>query len=452
MSKKLTKGQESRRDFLAKATAATAATAVSATAVAAPMVRAIDATNISGKDQPLPIPGTNKILGMPVTSSPYGSPSKFEAGVVRKALDWLSPNLTSTVSFTPMQDLHGIITPSGLHFERFHAGYVDVNPDTHMLVIHGLVDRPLKLTMQEIKRLPSHTAIHFLECPANGALEWRGVQVESAQYTHGMCSCSEFTGVKLSTLMEMVGVKPEATWFYTEGADGSGLQRSVPLPGAKDQFGKDLPEYDQNEIYKDIMIAYAQNGEALRPENGYPLRLVVPGCEANMSIKYLRRMKFTNKPLVTYQETRHYTDQLKDGTVRQFSHINEANSVITYPSPDHPIEERGYREIRGLAWSGRGKVAHVDISTDGGKTWKEAKLQTPVLNKSFTRFTFDWEFEGVTTVIMSRATDETGFVQPTISQLIEARGDNGIYHKNAIQAWEVKPNGEIRNVRINEEV
>lgn len=437
---------ESRRKFLAK-TAAT--TAVVATGGANAALKHIDATNISGKGEPLPIPGTNKILGMPVTSSPYGMPSKFEAGVVRKALDWLSPNLTSTVSFTPMQDLHGIITPSGLHFERFHAGYVDVNPDTHLLVIHGLVEKPIKLTMADLKRLPSTTAIHFLECPANGALEWRGVQVESAQFTHGMSSCSEWTGVKLTTIMEMVGVKPEATWFYAEGADGSGLQRSVPLPGAKDQFGKDLPEYDQNEIFKDVIIAYAQNGEALRPENGYPVRLVVPGCEANMSIKYLRRLKFTNKPLVTYQETRHYTDMLRSGKIRQFSHINEANSIITYPSPDHPIEHKGYREIRGLAWSGKGKVKHVDISTDGGKNWKEAKLLGPVLHKSFTRFTMDWSWDGKSTIIMSRVTDETGYVQPTITQLRESRGTNGIYHKNAIQAWEINHEGALRNVQIN---
>jgi sulfane dehydrogenase subunit SoxC len=263
-----------------------------------------------------------------------------------------------------------------------------------------------------------------------------------------MSSCSEFTGVKLSTIMEMVGVKPEATWFYAEGADGSGLQRSIPLPGAKDQFGKDLPAFDQNEIYKDTMIAYAQNGEALRAENGYPVRLVVPGCEANMSIKYLRRLKFTNKPLVTYQETRHYSDMLSDGTIRQFSHVNEANSIITYPSPDHPASEQGYREIRGLAWSGRGKVAHVDVSVDGGKSWKEARLSTPVLSKAFTKFTFDWEFNGTTSIIMSRVTDETGYTQPTIMQLLESRGDNGIYHKNAIQAWEVQATGKVKNVRI----
>lgn len=437
----------SRRKFL-KTSLGTAAVVASAASVARPK-HLIDATNISSANQPLPIPPTNKSLGMPVVSTPYGVPSRYESEVVRRNIAWLTPNKTSSVSFTPMHDLHGIITPSGLHFERHHAGYVNINPDTHLLAIHGLVDRPVKLTMGDLLRLPSYTAINFLECPANGALEWRGVQVESAQFTHGMSSCSEWTGVKLTTIMEMVGVKPEATWFYAEGADGAGLQRSVPLPGAKDQFGKPLSEYDQNEIYKDIIVAYAQNGEALRPENGYPVRLVVPGCEANMSIKYLRRLKFTNKPLVTYQETRHYTDMLKDGTVRQFSLVNDANSIITYPSPDHPIKKHGYREIRGLAWTGRGKVSHVDISVDGGKNWKEAKLHGPIHNKSYTKFTIDWEWTGDETIIMSRATDETGYTQPTIMQLRESRGSNGIYHKNAIQAWRIKPTGRIENVQIS---
>ncbi|HIO97222.1 MAG TPA: sulfite dehydrogenase [Leucothrix sp.] len=396
----------------------------------------------------LPIPPSNKILGRGVVSTPYGLPSKFEKEVLRRNIDWLTPDRAASISFTPLQDLHGIITPAGLHFERFHAGAVDIDPDTHLLVLHGLVEKPLKLTLKDLKRLPSHTAVHFLECPANGALEWRGVQVDSAQYTHGMCSCSEWTGVKLTTLMKMIGVKPESTWFYAEGADGSGLQRSIPLPGAKDQYGESLPIFDQNEIYKDVMVAYAQNGEALRPENGYPIRLVVPGCEANMSIKYLRRMKFTNKPLVTYQETRHYTDVTKDGRARQFTLVNEGNSVITYPSPDFKLDDQGYHEIRGLAWSGRGKVKHVDISLDAGKNWKEAQLVQPVMSKCFTRFTFDWEWDGNETVMMSRITDETGYVQPTIMQLREERGFNTIYHKNAIQAWRVLSSGEIENVQI----
>jgi len=407
------------------------------------------ATNAKTLVEPLPIPPSNKILGRGVVSVPYGLPSKFEAEVLRRNVDWLTPDKIASISFAPLQDLHGIITPSGLHFERFHAGAVDIDPETHLLVIHGMVDKPLKLTLKELKRLPSHTAVHFLECPANGAMEWRGVQMDSVQYTHGMVSCSEWTGVKLTTLMEMVGVKPDSTWFFAEGADGAGLQRSVPLPGAKDQFGDDLAEYDRNEIYKDILVAYAQNGEALRPENGYPIRLVVPGCEANLSIKYLRRIKFTHKPLVTYQETRHYTDVTKTGKARQFSLINESNSVITYPSPDHHLDEKGYYEIRGLAWSGRGKVKHVDVSLDAGRNWREARLVEPVMSKCFTRFTVDWDWDGSETILMSRITDETGYVQPSIKQLRDERGTNSIYHKNAIQAWKVLATGEVKNVQVN---
>lgn len=403
----------------------------------------------SGVTGPLPIPPTNKTLGRGVVSVPYGLPSKYEAEVLRRNVDWLTPDRIASISFSPLQDLHGIITPAGLHFERYHAGAVDIDPDTHLLAIHGLVDKPLKFTLKELKRLPSHTAVHFLECPANGAMEWRGVQMDSVQFTHGMVSCSEWTGVKLSTLMEMVGVKPEATWFYAEGADGAGLQRSVPLPGAKDQFDQPLPEFDQQDIHKDVLIAYAQNGEALRPENGYPIRLVVPGCEANLSVKYLRRLKFTNKPLVTYQETSHYTDVTKDGRARQFSLVNESNSVITYPSPGHHLDAKGYHEIRGLAWSGRGKVKHVDVSLDAGRNWKEARLVEPVMSKCFTRFTLDWEWDGSETIMMSRITDETGYVQPTIMQLREERGTNSIYHKNAIQAWRVLVDGKVENVQVN---
>ena len=433
---------ESRRRFLTKGVS------VSASALLATGATSALATEVEKATDVLPIPPTNKILGRGVVSVPYGLPSKFEKDVLRRNIDWLTPDRTASISFSPLQDLHGIITPAGLHFERLHAGTVDIDPDTHLLVIHGLVDKPIKLTLKDLKRLPSHTAVHFLECPANGALEWRGVQVASAQFTHGMSSCSEWTGVKLTTLMEMVGVKPESTWFFAEGADGSGLQRSIPLPGAKDQYGKSLPEYDQNEIYKDIMIAYAQNGEALRPENGYPVRLVVPGCEANMSIKYLRRLKFVNRPLVTYQETRHYTDVTVDGRARQFTLINEANSVITYPSPDFKLDDKGYHEIRGLAWSGRGVVKHVDISLDAGKSWKEARLVQPVMSKCYTRFTLDWEWDGSETVMMSRVTDETGYTQPTIMQLREERGFNTIYHRNSIHAWRVLATGKVENVQV----
>lgn len=430
---------EARRSFLRKSVAvaggALAAGAVAGRAVASDVVK-----------DPLPIPPTNKMLGRGVVSVPYGMPSKFEAHVVRRNVEWLTPDTIASISFTPLQDLEGIITPAGLHFERYHAGAIDIDPSTHRLVIHGMVEKPMIFTIEDLKRLPQKSGIWFMECPANGGMEWRGVQMDSLQFTHGMISCSEWVGVSILDLMKLVGVKKEATWFYAEGADGSALQRSIPLPGAKDQFGKPIPDADH--IYKDIIVAYAQNGEALRPENGYPIRLVVPGCEANLSIKHLRRIKFSNKPLVTYQETRHYTDGMPDGRFRQFTLVNEANSVITFPCPDKKLSGKGAYEIRGLAWSGRGKVKAVDVSVDGGKTWKEAKLVEPVFSKCLTRFVFPWEWDGKETLIMSRVTDETGYTQPTLRQLREIRGTNSIYHKNSIQTWKIEANGEVKNVQI----
>ncbi len=426
---------EGRRKFLRKSMAVAGGAALAAGAGAGAAVAA-----------PLAIPPTNKVLGRGVVSVPYGMPSKFEAHVVRRNVEWLTADTIASISFTPLQDLNGIITPNGLHFERYHSGAVDIDPATHRLVIHGMVSKPMIFTVEDLKRFPSHTGIWFLECPANGAMEWRGVQMNSLQFTHGMISCAEWTGVKLTDLMEYCGVSKDATWLYGEGADGSALQRSIPLPGAKDQFGKPIPDADS--IYKDIIIAYAQNGEALRPEQGYPIRIIVPGCEANVSIKYLRRIKFTNKPLVTYQETRHYTDVLPDGKARQFSFINETNSVITTPCPDYKLNGKGFHEIRGLAWSGRGKIKGVDISVDGGKNWAPAKLVEPVMSKCMTRFTFPWDWNGQEALIMSRATDETGFVQPTLAQLRKVRGTESIYHKNSIQVWKVEANGEVKNVQI----
>ncbi|MEW6766221.1 MAG: sulfite dehydrogenase [Pseudomonadota bacterium] len=425
---------QARRSFLRKSVAVAGGAVLAGTAAG------------RAAAEPLAVPPTNKILGRGVVSVPYGMPSKFEAHVVRRNVEWLTPDTIASISFTPLQDLNGIITPAGLHFERYHGGAVDIDPATHRLVVHGLVDKPMIFTVDDLKRMPQTSGVWFMECPANGGMEWRGVQMDSLQFTHGMISCSEWVGVSLLDLMKAVGVKKEATWFYGEGADGSALQRSIPLPGAKDQFGKPIPDADK--IYKDVIIAYAQNGEALRPENGYPIRIVVPGCEANLSIKHLRRIKFTNKPLVTYQETRHYTDGMPDGRFRQYTLINETNSVVTFPCPDKKLDGKGAYEIRGLAWSGRGKIKAVDVSVDGGKTWKEAKLVEPVFSKCLTRFVMPWEWNGKEALVMSRAMDETGYVQPTLRQLREERGTNSIYHKNSIQTWKIEANGEVKNVQI----
>ncbi len=396
--------------------------------------------------EPLPIPESNKFLGRGVVSVPYGKPSKFEADILRRNVEWLTPDTIASISFSPIQDMHGIITPGGLHFERYHGGCPDVDPDKHLLVLHGKVKRPLKLTREDLRRFPQHTAIHFLECPANGGMEWKGVQMDSIQFTHGMLSCSEWTGVKLSTLMEAAGVEPDATWMLAEGGDASAMTRSLPLLGARDQYGKDIP--DGAEMLKDAMVVYAQNGEPLRPEQGHPIRLLIPGMEANVSVKWLRRLKFGDKPWVHREENSRYTDLMPDGKARQFSFYQEANSVITYPCPDKRIKAQGFQEIRGLAWSGRGKISHVDVSVDGGKNWREAKLMEPVLSKALTRFTIPWQWHGEEALIVSRAVDETGYVQPTLTQLREARGTNNIYHKNSQQVWRVMPDGEVKNVQI----
>ena len=432
-----------RRKFLRKSVALAASGAAAAAAGNA----YADDVKLETVTEPLKPGATRNILGLIEVPGADELVSKFEKNVVRRNVSWLTADTVASISFTPWQDLNGIITPNGLHFERHHAGAVDVDPETHQLVIHGMVDKPMVFSMEDLKRMPSHTAIHFLECPANGAMEWRGVQMDSMQFTHGMMSCSEWTGVKITDLMEYVGVDPKSTWFYAEGADGSALQRSIPMEGAKDQFGEPLPA-DQCELYKDAMIAYAQNGEALRAENGYPIRFLLPGCEANMSIKWLRRIKFVDKPLVTYQETRHYIEPLPDGTIRQFSLVNETNSVINYPCPDYQMQGKGAYEIRGIAWSGRGKIAHVDVSVDGGKNWHEAELVQPVMSKCVTKFKLPFEWNGDEHLIMSRATDETGYVQPTLMQLRNVRGTNSIYHKNSIQAWKIEKTGEVKNVQI----
>ena len=431
-----------RRSFLRKSVALAAGGAAIAATGAANAGDGLKTWTEPLKNEP-----TRHILGRGVVSIPYGLPSKFEAGVVRRNVGWLTADTIASISFTPWQDLHGIITPNGLHFERYHAGAVDVDPSQHHLVVHGMVKQPMIFTVDDLKRLPSHTAIHFLECPANGAMEWRGVQMDSLQFTHGMMSCSEWTGVKLTTLMEMVGVDPKSTWFYGEGTDGSALQRSVPMEGAVDQHGRPIPAAYTSH-YRDAMVCYAQNGEALRPENGYPIRLLIPGFEANISTKYLRRLMFVDKPLVTYQETKHYIEVLPNGMIRQYDLVNEANSVINYPCPDYKMNGKGTYEIRGIAWSGYGKIAHVDVSVDGGKNWTQANLVEPVLNKCLTKFTLPYEWDGQEALIMSRATDETGYVQPTLKQLREVRGYNSIYHKNSIQVWKIEKTGEVKNVQI----
>ena len=371
-------------------------------------------------------------LGAGVVDQPYGKPSAEQVDVIRRNVPWLTAGTESSISFSPLQSLHGIITPNGLFFERYHAGRPDVEADKHRLMIHGLVDRPLILTMKDILRFPSTSRIHFIECPANGGMEWRGAQLNSLQFTHGMVSCAEWTGVKLSTLLEEVGLKKDAQWVLVEGADGAHMTRSLPLSKCLD----------------DCLVVYAQNGEALRPEQGYPLRLIVPGWEGNVSVKWLRRIKVGDKPWYTREETSKYTDLMPDGKSRGFTWLIDAKSVITFPCPEVPLSGPGLYEIRGLAWTGNGRIKEVHVSTDGGVNWRQAELKDPVLPKALTRFTSPWRWDGKPAFLESRAVDETGFVQPTLAALRQVRGTSSVYHNNAIQTWQVKPDGSIYDVQL----
>ena len=297
-------------------------------------------------------------------------------------------------------------------------------------MLHGLVDRPLILTMDELKSLPSVSRIHFIECSGNSRGEWKSKKGATAQISHGMASCSEWTGVLLSVLLDEAGVKPEATWLVAEGADACKMHRSLPLEKCRD----------------DVIVAYGQNGEAIRPEQGYPLRLVAPGHEGNINVKWVRRLMLTDQPAMGREETSKYTDVLANGKARQFSLAMEAKSVITRPSGGQKVEGPGFVEITGLAWSGLGLIERVEVSTDNGATWTDAALQEPRHRIAFTRFRLPWTWDGTPAVILSRATDETGYVQPTVGALVEARGQNSNYHNNCIKSWEIAADGSVTNV------
>ncbi|HEX4882811.1 MAG TPA: sulfite dehydrogenase [Casimicrobiaceae bacterium] len=414
-----------RRGFLKRA----ALLSGGALAGAAAAARAADLS----RNLPPSVPEWSRTLGAPVLSSPYGAPSTFEANVRRRESPGLTRTPHSSVSFTPLQSLFGIITPSGLHFERHHAGMPEVDPHQHRLMIHGLVREPRIFTMDDLMRFPSVSRVHFIECGANTGMEWGNVAVPTVQYSHGMLGCSEWTGVLLSTLLDEVGVDRKAAKFVlAEGADGAGLTRTVAMEMALD----------------DVMVVYGQNGEMLRPEQGYPLRLLVPGVQGVSSVKWLRRLEVGDQPWNTREESLHYVDLLPGGKHRQYAWIQEAKSVITSPSGGQVILDKGFHEITGLAWSGRGKVKRVDVSTDGGRNWRVARLQEPVHTKALTRFRLDWRWDGGPALLQSRCIDDTGFVQPTYRQLRAVRGTRSIYHNNAIQTWRVDASGEVTNVQV----
>jgi sulfane dehydrogenase subunit SoxC len=368
-----------------------------------------------------------KTLGIPLRE--YGERSEFEQKVIR----YISPNLRSRhtgASFTPLDQLEGVITPSSLHFERHHSGVPNVNPAEYRLVVHGLVSRPLIFTLQDLKRFPSITRTYFIECAGNGQNGYRNPpdMTLTATRSRGLVSTSSWTGVPLSILLKEAGIKEGARWLIPEGQDAAAYIRSLPLEKA----------------LEDVLVAYAQNGEAIRPEQGYPVRLVVPGWEGSIQVKWLRRIELTDTPVMSKDETSEYTDVMADGKIWAFTWLMEPQSIITYPSGLQQIE-RGFHEIRGLAWSGFGRVRRVEVSLDGGRNWKRAALEPAPDPLSAVRFKVNWAWDGRETVIMSRATDEKGNTQPTQEEFFTRWARNNRYHYNAIQAWRIGADGRVVN-------
>lgn len=372
----------------------------------------------------------------PWTKSPgagfsgYGKPSEHERRTFR-AIGANRDLPGNGVSWTPLQDLDGIITPNGLHFERHHNGVPDINPDGHKLYIHGDVRQPLQFTVDALLRYPRQSRICFIECGGNSNAGWHSNPIQRPVGSfHGLVSCSEWTGVPLSILLDETGVSDEATWLIAEGADSASMNVSLPL----------------NLLREEAMIALYQNGERLRPENGYPMRLVIPGLEGVVNVKWLRRLHITKEPVMARNETAKYTELLPSGKARMFTLKMAAKSLITSPSPGQTLDGPGIYELSGLAWSGNGRITKVEVSADGGQTWAEAALQEPVLPKCFTRFRSAWQWDEQPAVLMSRATDETGYVQPEREALVKERGRDGYFHYNAIAAWQVDDFGDVSHV------
>ena len=410
----------SRRDLIAAGMGAAAAPLVASQAAAA-----------AEPDAPPAIPQWQREPGAPVMSPPYGLPSPHEAKVVRRPRPGKPPPTEfAALSDTPLQNLTGIVTPNGLHYERHHAGVPAINPDEHRLLVHGLVERPMIFTMADLVRFPAVSRFHFLECSGNSSPDWSAPKPEyTVQDTHGLLSCAEWTGVPLATILSETGVGKGAAWLLAEGADAAAMTRSIPLAKALD----------------DALLAYAQNGEKLRPEQGYPLRLLLPGYEGNTNVKWLRRIKLGAAPFETREETSKYTMVMPDHAILQFNFVMEAKSVITFPSGGQQLKGSGFYEISGLAWSGAGKVARVEVTTDGGASWRDAALQAPVMTKCLTRFRLPWRWEGGEGLIASRATDATGYVQPSREALLKIRDVRSYYHNNAIHSWRIDSSGAVTN-------
>lgn len=401
---------------------------VLATAIAAPAALGDDAPAAPGGDPLDPHPQSLTTPGAPFSA--YGQPSPHERRVMR-AIGANADVAGNGVSWTPLEHLEGIVTPSGLHFERHHNGVPALDPKQHRLMVHGLVRQPLTFSVESLQRYPMRSHLIFLECGGNSNAGWHSEPIQRPVGSfHGLVSCSEWTGVPLVVLLDEAGVDAAATWAIVEGADAGALNVSVPLA----------------KLREDCIVALYQNGERIRPEQGYPLRLIVPGWEGIVNIKWLRRIELSAEPAMTRDETAKYTELMPDGTARQFTYVMEAKSLITSPSAMQRLPQPGLFEIKGLAWSGRGRIARVDVSADGGKTWAEAELQEPVLPRCFTRFRMAWDWSGAPAVLKSRAVDETGYVQPERDVLIAERGRRGYFHYNAIVAWAVDAEGAVSHV------
>jgi sulfane dehydrogenase subunit SoxC len=396
-----------------------------ASGIAAGQASAQTATT-NADNLPPNIPEWMKAPGDPMGSQLYGMPSPFEKNVVKNISKKL-PQYISASGRTPLQDLDGIITPNGLFYERHHGGVPTIDPEQHRLMLHGLVDSPLIFTMEDIRRFPSESRIHFIECSGNPV--YTKPYGKTASDLVGLLSCAEWTGVSLKLVLQEAGLRPQAKWLVAEGADAAALTRSIPIDKCLD----------------DAMLVYSQNGERLRPQQGYPLRLLLPGFEGNMNVKWLRRLKAVTDPVYSREETSKYTDLMPDGTAREFTFYMEAKSIITRPSGGQKLAATGFHEITGIAWSGHGKIKRVDVSVDGGKNWQAATLQEPILTRCLTRFRLPWHWDGQPAVIQSRAIDETDYVQPTFAELLAVRGENSFYHNNAIQPWRIDAQGQVTN-------
>lgn len=378
----------------------------------------------------LGVPESNRQMGRTIPDSEYGLPSRHEAHVKRRRSDVLiNRQNASDWSMTPLHQQPGTITPNGLIYERHHNGVPDIDPERHRFAIHGMVRQPLVFTMADLVRYPSVSRFYFMECSGNGLTDWLKPASKTVQQSHGLLSCAQWTGVPVATLLDEAGVLPQAKWALAEGADGAAHARSLPLA----------------KLLDDALLVYASNGEMLRAENGYPLRLFIPGWEGNVSVKWLRRLKLGEAPWHLRSETARYSDPMPEGKWRQFSFEMEAKSVITAPSGTMRVQP-GPLEIQGFAWSGNGTVRAVDVTTDGGRTWREARLEGPVMDKCLTRFRLPWRWDGAPTTIASRAVDSTGYVQPTVDEIRQVRAITGfVQHHNGIFPWSINAAGEVSN-------